>query len=384
MHLSIAEKTHQETTSLLYGQSLSIVISNPLATLLMVLWLMPVAPLNELVIWFIIILTISLSRLALYIAYKKQPTKYISNFWLHAWTLGSALTALTHAIGLIYFTPLDQPVYVASVGMIIIGLSAISVIAFGASIYAVLSFFIPVTLPIILYFLYSPGVLQTYVTAGVLLYAAVVLSALKQINKAFKNSISLNFQHQQEIEKRKFAERKLQELSRRDSLTKLFNRRHFDEFLNIEINKSLRNDSPLCLVLFDIDCFKQFNDQYGHVAGDKCLAEVARITTQVISRKEDFVARYGGEEFVFVLPNTDIISAVALATKLQLAIQSEHLPHTSTLVSGMSCITISAGVASLKQCTDKKSESLIEIADKSLYEAKKLGRNQVCFNNTVE
>ena len=152
-------------------------------------------------------------------------------------TLG--YTALTHAIGLIYFTPLDQPVYVASVGMIIIGLSAISVIAFGASIYAVLSFFIPVTLPIILYFLYSPGVLQTYVTAGVLLYAAVVLSALKQINKAFKNSISLNFQHQQEIEKRKFAERKLQELSRRDSLTKLFNRRHFDEFLNIEINKSL-------------------------------------------------------------------------------------------------------------------------------------------------
>lgn len=384
MHLSIAEKTHQEIISLLYAQSFRVVISNPLATLLMVVWLVPVAPLPELVAWLVVIITISLSRLALYIAYKKQGTTQVSNFRLHTWTAGSVLTAIAHAVGLLYFTPLDQPEYIASVGMIIIGLSAISVIAFGASIYAVLSFFIPITLPITLYFLYLPGELHTYVAAGVILYAAVVLSALKPINRAFRKSITLNFQHQQEIEKRKSAEQQLQELSRRDGLTGLFNRRHFDEFLNIEMSKALRNNTSLCLVIFDIDCFKQFNDQYGHVAGDKCLVEVARITTQVVSRKEDFVARYGGEEFVFVLPNTEITEAVALASKLQIAIQNENLLHASTQVSGISCVTISAGVASLTQCADKKADTLIEIADKSLYQAKRLGRNQVYFNSSPE
>ena len=194
MHLSIAEKTHQEIISLLYAQSFRVVISNPLATLLMVVWLVPVAPLPELVAWLVVIITISLSRLALYIAYKKQGTTQVSNFWLHTWTAGSVLTAIAHAVGLLYFTPLDQPEYIASVGMIIIGLSAISVIAFGASIYAVLSFFIPITLPITLYFLYLPGELHTYVAAGVILYAAVVLSALKPINRAFRKSITLNSQ----------------------------------------------------------------------------------------------------------------------------------------------------------------------------------------------
>lgn len=271
MPLSITQKTHQEIISLLYAQSFRVVISNPLATLLMVMWLKPVAPLSELVAWLIAMCIVSFGRFVLYIRFKKRDSRHISNVWLHAWTAGSAITATIHASGLLYFTPLDQPEYVASIGMIIIGLSAIPVIAFGASIYAVLSYFIPVTVPITLYFLVIPGDLETYVAAGVILYAVVVLSALKPINQAFKNAILLNFENQQEIEKRKFAEQQLQELSRRDALTGLFNRRHFDECLNIEMSKAVRNHSSLCLVIFDIDCFKQFNDQYGHVAGDKCL-----------------------------------------------------------------------------------------------------------------
>lgn len=116
--------------------------------------------------------------------------------------------------------------------------------------------------------------------------------------------------------------RKLEKLSITDGLTDLFNRRHFDCFLEIEFSRHLRTGVELSLIMLDIDYFKAFNDNYGHVNGDECLRKIARVMFNCASRPADLNARYGGEEFVCILPNTDLNGAITVAEKIRRGIMN--------------------------------------------------------------
>ncbi len=166
----------------------------------------------------------------------------------------------------------------------------------------------------------------------------------------------------------------LENLSSVDGLTGVANRRHFDEVLDTEWRRALRNGNVVSLVMVDIDFFKSYNDRYGHMAGDDCLKRVAGELQQALSRAEDFLARYGGEEFSVILPGTDGPGAAVVAERLRERVAAVNIRHEGSQVADR--VTVSVGSAtSHPTCSDSPSE-LLEAADKMLYEAKLSGRNR--------
>lgn len=163
-----------------------------------------------------------------------------------------------------------------------------------------------------------------------------------------------------------------------DGLTQIANRRRFDEYLQEQWQRLMERQLPLSLILCDVDCFKQYNDTYGHLLGDHCLKHVAQELRSTLNRHADLVARYGGEEFAAILPETDLEGARLMATRMQARVQNLHIPHSCSPVSHY--VTLSMGVASLVPTVDHSPQLLIAAADSSLYLAKQSGRNQIMYD----
>jgi diguanylate cyclase (GGDEF)-like protein len=168
---------------------------------------------------------------------------------------------------------------------------------------------------------------------------------------------------------------RLSRLAILDGLTQLANRRRFDDHLERMWRHMIREKGWLSIILMDVDCFKSYNDTYGHVAGDICLQKVASVLREYGRRPLDLAARYGGEEFALVLPQTPLKPAIALAEQVKKTVYNLHLPHEQSEVD--SVVTISLGVASVRPSLNDTFESLIESSDTALYTAKQQGRNQV-------
>jgi diguanylate cyclase (GGDEF)-like protein len=186
--------------------------------------------------------------------------------------------------------------------------------------------------------------------------------------------------HQGELYKRlEVTNRELRKLSAQDRLTQLANRHRFDQKLQEEWLRLARSQSPLALLICDVDFFKRYNDTYGHLAGDRCLQRVANVLQAAAQRPGDLVARYGGEEFVIVMPETDLSGAGLLAERIQAALAKLAIPHGS---SPLQQVTLSIGLASQIPQTATAPEALIKQADRELYRAKMAGRNQVKGNHS--
>jgi two-component system chemotaxis family response regulator WspR len=167
----------------------------------------------------------------------------------------------------------------------------------------------------------------------------------------------------------------LQRLMNSDGLTGLSNRRHFDEYLELEWRRAIREQTQMSLMMIDVDYFKAYNDSFGHLEGDEALRQVAKAIRASCSRPSDLPARYGGEEFALVLPNTSPGGARLLAEKLRQTVAGMNIPHIAP-VEG-SVLTISIGLATVVPAVGSHSRQLIQSADQGLYAAKNSGRNQV-------
>ncbi len=166
---------------------------------------------------------------------------------------------------------------------------------------------------------------------------------------------------------------KLRQLSSLDGLTDLPNRRFFDETLVREWQRGRRRQTPLTLIIADIDHFKAYNDAYGHVIGDDCLKKVAAGLGRSILRDVDTIARYGGEEFAAILPETDEEGGILIANRMLKTIQDLNIPHEQSTTSHR--VTISLGLATVIPSEDTNATRLIQSADRALYLAKASGRN---------
>jgi len=169
----------------------------------------------------------------------------------------------------------------------------------------------------------------------------------------------------------------LKELSTTDGLTEISNRRFFDEYSEKERKRAQRDKKPFAVIMIDLDCFKSYNDTYGHQRGDACLKKVAGVIKGAMKRPADLAARYGGEEFVLVLPETDKDGACKLAEQLRqevINLKEEHQNNTSG-----KWVTISLGAATEIAEPGKSFSDLLAKADKALYEAKGSGRNRTSF-----
>ncbi|WP_243418681.1 PAS domain S-box protein [Synechocystis sp. PCC 6803] len=168
--------------------------------------------------------------------------------------------------------------------------------------------------------------------------------------------------------------KKLSQLIDIDGLTKIANRRCFNVRIKQEWRRLSRAQVPISLIMFDIDCFKNYNDRYGHPEGDLCLIRVAQAARKAASRPADLVARFGGEEFAVLLPETDTKGAIMVAEKIIQAISQLAIAHEASPISGQ--ITISLGIGTQFPSKELISRTLIKQADMALYEAKRRGRNQ--------
>ena len=167
----------------------------------------------------------------------------------------------------------------------------------------------------------------------------------------------------------------LQRLSYMDALTGIANRRHFEEILEIEWRRAFRAKTPMTLLMIDIDHFKQYNDSFGHRAGDGCLARVAAVLDESVQRAGDLLARYGGEEFAAILTGTDEAGGAEVAERLRAAVEQLGIERSDDPTR---LVTISIGVAAAIPGEASSPELLLSAADTALYEAKRLGRNRVC------
>jgi diguanylate cyclase (GGDEF)-like protein len=167
----------------------------------------------------------------------------------------------------------------------------------------------------------------------------------------------------------------LRELVARDGLTGIQNRRMFDQHIERVWQQAVREEERIAVLLADVDCFKDYNDLYGHQAGDECLRAVAVCLSQCARRPLDFVARYGGEEFAIVLYEASREYVAEVVTRIQRSIAELNIPHEASRVA--SRLTVSIGAAFVLPAANRTLEGLIQLADEALYSAKEEGRNRV-------
>ncbi|HEY3599630.1 MAG TPA: PleD family two-component system response regulator [Paraburkholderia sp.] len=174
----------------------------------------------------------------------------------------------------------------------------------------------------------------------------------------------------------------LRRLTHSDGLTGLSNRRYLDEYLSAEWRRSAREQSEMSMLMIDVDSFKQYNDSYGHVAGDEVLKRIALTVEGCLGRAGDLAARYGGEEFVVVLPGTSSAGARLLAEKIRLEVEGLGLPHGNSPTGRH--VTISIGGATLVPAPESPMTSIVEAADAALYRAKRNGKNCVVMASDLK
>ncbi len=192
------------------------------------------------------------------------------------------------------------------------------------------------------------------------------------VESELEEEISTYQKHEAELQK---VNQELENLSTIDSLTQLANRRRLDEYLQAQWETLGKEQEPLSLIFIDVDYFKNYNDHYGHQAGDDCLMQVAQVMRSIVQRHGDLAARYGGEEFAVILPRTSANVATQIADSIRLMLRGKQIPHAGSLVGPY--VTVSLGIVSLIPTQTAKACALLDLADRALYEAKSQGRDRV-------
>lgn len=202
------------------------------------------------------------------------------------------------------------------------------------------------------------------------------LTAMERLARMRKNLISLS-------EKVDQANGKLLEIALIDELTGIANRRCFNQSLDRIWQHAINNNEPVALMMIDVDHFKTYNDTNGHQEGDVCLQQVSKILESSLLHRMDLACRYGGEEFSAILPNTDLAGCLLVAERIRHNIESANIQYNNDKLPGPLTASIGCVSLSTKECSDY--HELIRIADAALYEAKRLGRNQVYrYENPLE
>lgn len=273
------------------------------------------------------------------------------------------------------FIPTAEPLAVALVVTAIQALVMGGVVTLGAYVPAFFAFALPACLPMTVALALSGRptelLMATYSFIFLLLMAGVAI----YFNRSLRRTWQLTFEKEDLIGALTEAHDRLAVLAETDGLTGLANRRRFDEALEREVARWRRSGMPLSLILLDVDHFKDFNDRYGHVAGDDGLRRLAGIFPDLLHRATDMVARYGGEELAVLLPDTDHAGAVAVAEAIRAKVAALAIPHAASRTADH--VTVSLGVVTVARGGDHTPRDVVHLADEQLYRAKSDGRNRV-------
>ncbi|MFC1665305.1 GGDEF domain-containing protein [Pseudomonadota bacterium] len=372
------ESVRSEQARLMYGHTVTGAVSNPLGGAIIVWIFWDVVGHGFLLAWLGSMVLVSLIRIPPYLAFPRlSPHEQAGERWENIYLLTTFSHGLIWSVAWLTFIPGDDPIYLVIAGMWMVGLSASAIIGYSASLKTILSYSIPVLVPGTIHLFIIGGKIGFALGAAIFIYTVVVVRAVKPVNKSIIDAIRLNFELEDEIKQRKKVEEQLREISIKDQLTGLFNRRHFDQVLDLELQRAGRVNGSLSLILIDVDSFKAFNDTYGHVAGDACLQRISHTVEKGIKRSGDLAFRYGGEELAVILPGTNSDSALQIAESIREKVQGLGIIHEGSELPGCNVVTISSGVATTLSASGSSPSNLIHRADSGLYRAKSEGRNRV-------
>jgi len=323
---------------------------------------------------------------------------------------GAALVGLLWAVLSIYVLETASLVEGVTVLLIAGGIVAGSIATNTVILPAFFAITLPAVLPVIVYLLMQDSAQMNLFGGFISIFTMFLSYSAWRLNKLFVKSLSYQFDNLQllkeleqekdqitrlysnleyDLERRKKTEQQLKiekqraeelaeslmAISTLDGLTGIPNRRHFDATLAKEWNRATRSQSPLSVIMCDIDFFKPYNDHYGHQKGDKCLMQIATILQENARRDGDIAARYGGEEFIIILPATSLENAHEIAEQMRIAIENLGIPHRYSETNNV--VTASFGVATTVPVPEQRPGTLVARADKALYRAKLEGRNRV-------
>lgn len=309
-------------------------------------------------------------------------------------SLGLLLTGIGFAVGYAGFVeraPLGEQYAVVAIDVGLCAGAAIVLIGSRLAFIAFIAPFIGVVISTMLWYAVVEGdSLNGVIAIMLVLYVFGVLLSQRQAECALLYNIRLRFAKDELLAHKDDLLAELHVLNRElsadraafltasltDGLTGLANRRHFDRTLAREWDRCRRDGVPFACIMLDIEHFKPFNDRYGHMAGDDCLRTVASIIATTVSRGGDFAARFGGEEFVVLLPGTDVLGAKVLAERIRAMTEERAITHAGGCAERV--VTLSAGIASLiPNERFASAQTLVDLADEALYQAKGRGRNRV-------
>lgn len=290
----------------------------------------------------------------------------------HALTTG--LSGILWGVGSLFVldaSPTAMVVSITTVQAMILG-GALTLGAYPPSFYA---FSLPAIFPLIIALCLQGGSTNIILATQSLVFLTLVFSISKRFNRSLRHVWQLTFEKEQLLQALTQASEHQKTLANTDALTGIANRRQFDHVLSQELSRMSRMPSPLSLLMLDVDHFKSYNDNYGHVAGDECLKQIARILSEQFGRASDTPARYGGEEFTVIMPHTDEKGALRQAQGIRHAMEQLHIDHAYSPVAQH--ITLSIGIVSLHTSDVREAKDLIAMADQCLYQAKSAGRNRI-------
>ena len=296
----------------------------------------------------------------------------------YAWTLG--FSGIAWGLGGLFVlnsTPAGTVVIITAIQAMVMG----SALTLGAFLPAFYAFAIPATIPMVTVLLISREDSNFVLALYSILFLLLFISIARRFNRSLSDTLQLSFEKEELVNALTDAYDLQARLAKTDSLTQLANRRHFDEVLDKEIARLQRSGEPLSLLILDVDHFKAYNDNYGHIAGDECLKQIAGVFQRNLNRTSDLAARYGGEEFAGVMPGTEHPGTILLAEQIRADVEALKILHGKSLTAPH--VTISLGVATFNCAQLKSSSHAVAIADKLLYRAKTEGRNRVVALNAT-
>ncbi len=335
--------------------------------------------------WFSAALLIIFARFALYYFYKSFADRFLSpTWWYRMFLLGAFASAVLMCFaGLVFFPDFmltSQMVFTLLTIGIVSG--ALPVLATDLKFYIV---YVGLNIiPIALVNMANEQIAiklvgaLTFVFIGMLMLSGYLFSRTLFDSLVYRYRSELLAERLQVANNRlSSANQELQEISTTDELTGTFNRRYFNQRFEEVWADHLREGHMLSAVMIDVDYFKIYNDNFGHLQGDYCLKRLAQEIMEVICRPRDFVARFGGEEFIILLPNTDLEGAKEICARIHNRVAQLAIPHKRT--DNIRRVTVSIGGAVVLPTQDFSTDQFLQKVDRALYQAKRSGRNTTVF-----
>ena len=375
----VSQPVQAEQIRLLYHQGLTIQLLGILTGVVAVLMLRDVASHFHLFLWFLAHLTISLLRLALTTRFNRHPPEggEAIRRWGWLYVAGTTISGVVWAaLSLFYDATWPLP-YQIMLFVIYTGITAGTFTTNGSYFPAFPSFYILPVGALAYVTLTNDQAGSTALGMLLCIYIVLLYMTALRFNNRLAQSLALRFENERLVEELAESNRKLRYLADVDELTGIANRRFMDAALEREWNRHRNAQAPLSLLFIDLDYFKQFNDTFGHAAGDRCLIRFAGLLRAQAEQVGELVARFGGEEFVVILPETNRQQAIDHAEAIRVELESLAIPHRSSAVAEI--VTTSIGVSTLIPAGDCCVAQFRQTADRALYQAKHGGRNRVVW-----